>query len=217
MDLSTQLAQLDDALLGQVVTQFPEPLSGAERVRVNAYLVLSHAVLEEQLELVFDSHFRRLSGWMLADLVPIECVRLAYAVAQYAMKDEETFKKRSTPQWIRGRGLKEFRARVKFNHGLKSENVHNLAKLVGLHWDALDAALGTELADLDTLGSKRGSAGHLSPFTESATNISANDGPDNVREWVKNGREAVEAIDRYLRRVVHMQGPSSLIGDWDGN
>lgn len=202
MHLVDQLAHLDTALLGTVITQFPDPLPEPERAQVHAYLVLSHAVLEEFLELAFEEHFNRLCECLSSDSVPLECVRLAYAVAQYVPKDLVAYKKRNIAELIKGAGRKEFSQRLRGNNGLRSSNVESMCKLVGLHWEGVESALNAELLDLDTLGAKRGAASHLSPYSEKSTAIAVTDGPDDVRRWVKEGRLAIDAIIKYIATTV---------------
>ncbi|WP_162625632.1 hypothetical protein [Mycolicibacterium llatzerense] len=204
MDLQEQLHHLDQTLLANVGASFPEPLTEAEKAQVHAYLVLAHAVLEECLEAMFLSHFDSVIGRLGEGLVPIECVRLAYAVADnLPEKIKISYSKRETIKLVQTLGRKEFEGRIRLNHGLKTENVQYLAKGVGLDWCGLEDELSAELADLNTLGVKRGSAGHLSPFTERVTNISADSGPDDVRLWVEAGRTAVEKLESYLASTLH--------------
>lgn len=217
MRLEEQLAHLDDTLLRTVTTQFPDPLTAPEKAQVHAYLVLSHAVLEEHLELAIEKHFDRLSSWLIGDIVPLECVRLAFAASKYVSKEGVSYKNRNTSQLIRNVGKRELVERLRKNHGLKSSNIQSMCELIGLHWPDLEDALNAELNDLDTLGAKRGAAGHLSPYTEQATAIATTDGPDDVRRWVGNGRLGVQAIVAYLDELLRAQQPNSLISDLDGN
>lgn len=217
MDLEAQLGHLDATLLGSVTTQFPDPLSESEKALVHAYLVLAHAVLEEYIESVFSRHFDRLCSWLSVDLVPAECIRFSFAVAEMIPSGSVSYRKRNTPSLIRGLGRQEFLARLAKNHGLKADNIEKLAQLIGVEWMGLEDALNPYLADLNTLGSKRGSAGHLSPYTEKVTSISTSDGPDDVRRWVRDGRDAAVALEQYLDSLVRSQQPISLITDWDGN
>lgn len=217
MRLDEQLDHLDKTLLATVVTQFPAPLTATEKAQVHAYLVLAHAVLEEHLESAFERHFDTLSSWFMGGMVPLECVRLAFAVSQYISKDQAGFKTRNTPELIRGLGRKEVVRQLGDNNGLKPSNIQSMSKLIGLHWPDLEGALNAELNDLDTLGVKRGAAGHLSPYTAKTTAIAQTDGPDDVRKWVHDGYNAVEALIRYLDSLVRGQQPISLIADWDGN
>lgn len=208
---------LDSTLLSSVTTQFPDPLTESEKAQVHAYLVLAHAVLEEYIESIFSRHFDRLCSWLGADLVPAECVRFSYAVAEMIPSGSVSYRKRNTYQLIRSLGRKEFQSNLDKNHGLKTGNIEKLAQLIGVDWMGLEDALNSYLADLNTLGSKRGSAGHLSPYTEKVTAISISDGPDDVRRWVRDGRDAAVALERYLDSLVRAQQPISLISDWDGN
>ncbi|MGW9419386.1 HEPN domain-containing protein [Cellulosimicrobium funkei] len=217
MNIEAQLKHLDGALLSTVKTQFPDPFSEEEKAQIHAYLVLAHAVLEEYLEFLFEQHFQRLASWLEADRVPAECLGLVFAVAQYKMDNPVPYRKRDVAGLVAGLGKKEFHRLVRSNNGLKTSNVEGLAKLVGVRWEPLERELNLVLSDLDTLGVKRGAAGHLSPYTEKTTDISLSDGPDDVRKWVEDGRKAIEAISKYLRDLVRNQEPLSLIHDWDGN
>lgn len=205
-------------LLGAVVSTFPEPLTEQDRASVNAYLVLAHAVLEEQLEEVFERHFDRLASWLIADMVPLETARLVYAVRGWITEELNLpYKKRALHKQVAVASRKDFGKQVRLNNGLKFENVHALAKLVGVQWDEFEDHLSDELADLSNLGVKRGAAGHLSPFTDKVTALTANDDPDEIRRWVEAGRQAVARIEAYLDSLVRSQQPPSLIADWDGN
>lgn len=198
MLLEEQIRLLDETLIGTVETEFPSPLTDAEKAKVRAFLVLSHAVLEEYVELAFERHFDRLCDGMKSERVPSECVRFAFAVGNHISAAEAGYKNRDTVSLIDGLGRTKFRNIISSNHGLKSSNVQGLAKGVGLHWPSLEDSLNLELNDLDTLGIKRGTAGHLSPFTDKATQISNTDGPDDVRSWVYAGVSAVDALTEYL-------------------
>lgn len=219
MDLHSQLEHLDRVLLSSVTTQFPNLLTDAEKTTTHAYLVLSHAVLEEHLEGLFETHFEKLRSWLVSDLVPLEVVRLAFAISEWLPKEVEvSYKKRSVPGIIGAEPVtKAFKRLVANNHGLSPANVESLAKLVGLDWKSLENDLDQELADLQNLASKRGEASHLSPFTDRSVKLSRQDYPENVREWVVAGREAVSKVGEYLGSRVLGQQPSSLIADWDGN
>jgi len=217
MRLKEQLDHLDHTFLKTVVTPFPDPLSAPEKAQVHAYLVLAHAVLEEHLESIFESHFDRLCSWLIADMVPLECVRFTFAVSELISKKAGAYATRDIPTMIRNLGKIEFANKLLANNGLKSSNVQKMARLVGLQWQDFENALNVELNDLDTLGAKRGAAGHLSPYTGKATEIANSDGPDDVRMWVSDGYDAVQAISGYLDDLLPVQQPNSLIVDWDGN
>ena len=138
MDTNEQLELLDDLLLGPVKSIFPAPLTQEERVAVNAYLVLSHAVLEEQLEEAFE-------------------------------------------------------------------------------WGSFEQVLSQELADLTTLGARRGEAGHLSPFSGKAVILNQQEYPEDARRWVRAAGAALARIIRHLDSLIVEQQPNTLICDWDGN
>lgn len=197
-----QIRLLDETLISTIATEFPNPLTDAEKAKVRAFLVLSHAVLEEHVELAFENHFDRLSAGMKSEHVPSECVRFAFAFGHHIPAAEAGYKDRDTISLIDGLGKSKFQKIVSSNHGLKTNNIQGLAKGVGLHWPSLEDSLNLELNDLDTLGTKRGTAGHLSPFTDKVTQISNSDGPDDIRSWVYAGVSAVESLNEYLVGLV---------------
>lgn len=217
MNLDAQLDNLDKLLLAGVQTQFPDELPDEEKAMINAYVVLSHAVIEEFIEDLFESHFRRLAGWLVSPMVPAETVGLAYAIAEWLPDDRRsTYKKRSLDATFKAAST-ALAGQLRQNHGIKVSNITTMASLVGVEWQRMDAALNAQLADLTTLGSKRGEAGHLSPYTDRAQAITRLTQPDEVREWVGNARKACIAMRTYLDRLVLDQQPTSLISDWDGN
>ncbi|WP_142271617.1 hypothetical protein [Mycobacterium sp. AT1] len=202
MELQDQLHHLDGALLGSVQTKFPDSFTEAEKAQLNAYIVLAHAVLEEHLESVFLAHYDRLVAHLSKPTVPIECVRLVFAVAEPIQTTSGTsYQRLNIVEVVRALGRKHLEAKIASNNGLKLANVQTLAKCVGLHWPAFDDALSSELADLTTLGVKRGSAGHLSPYTEKVTSIEDSVGIDDVRLWVEAARIAVINVERYLKSI----------------
>ncbi|MEO5316097.1 hypothetical protein PV772_18615 [Pseudarthrobacter sp. CC12] len=212
------MKNLDKALLGSVTTQFPAPLTAAEQALTHGYLVLAHAVLEEHLEKIFEEHFDRLVSWLVSDLVPRETALLAYAVKEWLPASLNIgYKQRDLHQFFAKPARNEFIKLLGKNNGLKLENVAALAKLVGLDWKSFEDALNAELSDLTTLGSKRGAAGHLSPYTSKVTELTENDYPEDVRTWVDAGERAIERIRLYLSEILLKQQPPSLISDWDGN
>lgn len=218
MEIADQLDHLSRTLLDPVGTSFPDPLSESERALVNAYIVLAHAVLEERLEDVFREHVDRLLAWRDDDLVPVDLVRLAFAMCEnVATKQWPSYRDRSVLASMWGIGRVEFAKQLSANNGLKSEHVERLAKLTGVQWVDLEDSLTSELADLDLLGAKRGAAGHLSPFTTRSSVLTISMYPDDVRGWVEAGTKAVLGIERFLRGELSRHQPKSLILDWDGN
>lgn len=199
MDLSEQLRKLDEAILGAVETDFPEPLSESGRALVSAYLVLAHAVLEEALEDAFSEVYDRLAQSLSEKFIPVESAHFVYAVSRWvpekisngqAAKNLHPFLTKACRQ--------EFVKKISSNHGLKAENVKSMSKLLGLDWDVIEDRFNSELADLNTLGSKRGSAGHLSPYSVKATGLTTNVDPEDVRGWVASGLVAITSVQKYL-------------------
>jgi hypothetical protein len=219
MDLVGQLNHMDDVLLKGIKTEFPDLLSNPEKAALNAYIVMSHAILEEYIEDIFTQHYERVASWVVSPQVPLETARLFFAIAEsFSEKEYQSlpFKSRNTTG-ITALGRKLFKVVVNNNNGLKVHNIQSLAKGTGLDWQDFEADLNVSLADLNSLGGKRGEAGHLSPFSDKAVQISQNDYPDDARAWVVAGRDAVLSIASYLDSVVDAQQPRSLISDWDGN
>lgn len=203
LNLEQQLLHLDNALLGSVQSSLPSLLSEHEKAQVNAYLVLAHAVLEEHLESLFLEHFDRIAAQLSQPIVPVECVRLVFAVAEDIHGNHGvSYAKRNTIELVRRLGRKNLESKLHLNNGIKSKDVQKLAKCVGLEWPEFEDSLNAELADLDTLGTKRGSAGHLSPYTDRVTSIEDHVGPDDVRSWVTAGRTALEQLEGYLSSVI---------------
>ena len=90
------------------------------------------------------------------------------------------------------------RVEIKKNHGVKQYNLKQLARYLGITWDAFENANTFQVVQLNTLGSKRGEAGHLSPFSDKNEGLTEDIGPDQVREWVGDGVSAVKGIKIYL-------------------
>jgi hypothetical protein len=199
VNLQVQLDHLEIAFLSRIETEFPDPLSEIEVAHVRAYLVLAHAILEEYVEKQFELHFDRLVTELQNETVARECVLFAYSVSEnLPVRLRLAYKKRDVIQLLKKPARDEFLRILEQNNGLKTENIQNLASFIGLDWTEFDDAFNSELADLNTLGVKRGSAGHLSPYTSKVTSIAQNSGPDDVRSWVNAGRDAVLKLELYL-------------------
>lgn len=206
MDLASQLAFLDSLLLADVTTEFPDPLSDTEKASVGAYMVLSHACIEEFLEDVFLNHYSRLEELARLPMVPREVAGMLLAIGQHLPEKKRPSYKSRTITGIAVAGKVHYEAAViRGNHGIKTENVRKLANGVGLVWNEFEATLANELADLDTLGANRGEAGHLSPFSTKAVALTRQVYPDEVRGWVESGCAAAFAIERYLKAAVQEQ------------
>ncbi len=217
LDLRGQLVQLDSIILAGVSSEFPRPLTDAEHVAVNSYLVLSHAVIEEFIEDVFIQYFKRLLLWLKSDQIPLELGRLLFAARDKMINEKELpYPKRDITQ-IAPLVVAKFEVQVRQNHGVKEENVKRMASLVGVDWKCFERELAGDLVDLNTLGSKRGPAGHLSPYSNKLQLVSEQVYPDDLRAWVRPASEAAIHIRDYLCSLISGQEPLSLIIDWDGN
>jgi DNA-binding transcriptional regulator YiaG len=205
VELVAEIALLDDRLLRPVATAFPQPLSNDEKISVNAFLVLGHACVEEHIEESFMSHAARLSEEMAGSAPSGQAARIALAFglnASERIRKANPYEKRDLKAFAQ-QALRQYEASVvQQNHGVKAGNVRKLAEGVGLAWAEFDRRLGTALADLDNLGSRRGEAGHMAPLTTKATKVTNRVDPDDVRRWVLAGRDAAVVIRGELDRLV---------------
>lgn len=208
MDFTAQIELIDALLLSRVKTEFPDPLTDEEKVAVNAYLVLAHACIEEFLEDTFMAHMRRLIDLMDQPLIPREVAGLFLAFGTIIPEKKRTPYAQRTSAGLANLASGLYKAgTVDMNHGVKTDKVRKLAEGAGVSWPEFESALAGQLGDLDTLGAKRGEAGHLGPLTMKATTLSRQDYPDNVRGWVHHGRDAGLAIRNYLNeRIVGQRG-----------
>lgn len=200
MDVAHQVELLDQLLLAGVRTEFPDTLTDREKVAVNAYLVLSHACIEEYAERVFLAHYDRLEELATLNFFPPSVAQLALAVGWHlpdAMKQTLGYKSRTLAGAIQAGRVNYLRSYVGGNDGLKENNIKKLAQGLGVEWPRVESRLSKELIDLNTLGAKRGAAGHLSPFTPSQ-GAHEETYPSDVRAWVESGRDAVLALERLL-------------------
>jgi hypothetical protein len=191
IDLTKEIATLNSAILVHVTTQSPDTLKEEEKASLNAYLVMCHAIIEEFLEesfrKFFNQHLGRIRGRKDLD---INSVHLIFAVRDYLAEGEvSSYSRRSFPT-ILARAENRFKENLDKNHGIRESNIQAMSRLIGIDWGSLDDALGLKIADLDTLGSKRGKAAHLSPFSQSTTEITQNVYADEVRQWVNDAAEA---------------------------
>ena len=209
MDAAAQIRTLEGAFLSSIATEFPDPLTEPERANLHAYLVLAHSVLEEEIESAFEEYFDRVAATMTGDLIPKAAVLLTYAVRdKIPEKAQISYKLRDVLPFVRGIGRTVIETAIKANNGLKTDNVKNLAEAVGIHWIPFEQSVSTALLDLDTLGTKRGSSSHLSPFSPKTTSITSSFDPDDVRKWVQDGVAASTAIREHLVNCVSILAPS---------
>ncbi|MDR6689981.1 hypothetical protein J2X55_000880 [Microbacterium sp. 1154] len=199
MDARTQISTLEVAFLSSITTEFPGRLTKSEKANLHAYLVLSHSVLEEDIESVFEEFFDLLGPQLAGEVVPSAAVSLAFAVAEQIPDElKVAHRRRDTAAFIRGPGRKVLEKAIAANNGLKEENLAKLAKAVGVNWAAFEQALGTAIADLSTFGTKRGSSSHLSPFSTKVTAIAEELDPEDVKRWVRDAVAGAAAIRAHL-------------------
>lgn len=202
--LLNELAEIDSALLSAVTTVPPDPLSPREKILTRAYLLLAHAVLEERIESMFLAYFRNARQLISSGgPLPVELLSFYAAVMEWGTPVPPTYVKRSGQGFISSRLADEHVAdALRKNHGLKEENVSELAKLVGIEWSILDDAPGIQMSSLSTLGVKRGTAGHTSPFSGLDKALDGEDYPVNVREWVHQAAASVIELQSVMEKIV---------------
>lgn len=205
-----QIAKLDEAFLKSISIDAGTVPDQTTRANLHAYLVLSHAVMEEHIESLFESYFQRLLSHLDDEKIPRACLTLAYSVADRASAtDKLSYHKRSVRHEIERLGAPILAKAIKSNNGLKQNNVESLAQAAGVSWNEFDDALSTHLANLQSLGVRRGDAGHLSPFSGKLTAIEEVIHPSHVREWVNNGLNALVAIEQFLDGTLKTATPAS--------
>jgi hypothetical protein len=200
MDLLAQLNWLDSALLSRVTTAFPDPFNPEEKAALAAYLVLTHACIEEALEDAFEAHANALVAMVHAqNNVPLAVVRFSlHAGLNQPSNMRTSFRTRRLRGTLIAAVTNYKKSVIEQNHGIKQENMLSLAEGVGLEWEDFELALNNAISDLSTLGAKRGSVGHLSPFTTKSALLTARVDVADVRSWVKNAERAVGEIVTYL-------------------
>jgi hypothetical protein len=200
--LLAEIAEVESTLLSEVSTAPPDPLSTRERTVTRAYLLVAHAILEERIEGIFLEHFNR-ARQVIAESVSVPLGLLPfYASALEWNRPIPTYNKR---QWVgvmsSPMAVEYIASEVRENHGLKADNVQDLAKLVGIEWAAIDDAADIQLAALTTLGAKRGAAGHTSPFNSPTQVVAEEEYPANVREWVEQAVRTVIALEAVVEQL----------------
>ncbi len=205
MDLGPQVALLDNLLLSSVVTTFPASLSHEERVAVRAYLVLSHACVEEYLEDSFLKYFDKIIEIALAGGASLATVRAYLAIGICLPESRRApYKDRTLSKMSKAAKVYYRQSYIDMNHGIKERNICKLAEGAGLDWSRFDQKLSGAMADLGTLGARRGSVGHQSPFSDKSIALTDQVYPDDARQWVEAARDAALNVRAYLdMRGVH--------------
>jgi hypothetical protein len=204
LDFAGQIAFLDDLLLTAVATEFPDPLTETERASVSAYLVLTHACIEEFLEDAMGRHFECLTAFLASPIVPRAAGAVLLTIGLELDPQKFPVKGRNLKAAV-GRGTRWYKGLIRANNGIRYDNLKRLVAGLGTDWSVFEQALAVELADLDALGSKRGEVGHLSPFSAKSVQVTPRIYPEDVRGWVANARVAALAIERYLVEEVQDQ------------
>jgi len=200
--LLDQLDEIDQTLLTQVRTSPPDPLTSKERTLTRSYLLVAHALLEEAIESIFVSHFDNARVAVSAGRFAPSTLLPLYAAALEWGIDIPTYHKRKWNGFLSSKlADAHVTDAVRKNHGLKEQNVQDLAKLVGIEWAVIDDAPGVSLAALSTLGAKRGVAGHTSLFSGSNEQLAGEEYPSNVREWVSQAAESVIELEDVVSRL----------------
>ncbi|MGW9629655.1 hypothetical protein ACWGST_03065 [Agromyces sp. NPDC055520] len=195
--LLAEVEEIDTTLLTSVTTIPPDRLRSDERTMTRAYLLVTHAVLEERIENIFLAHFFNARAVIdSGSAIPAGLLPFYSAALEWAGIDPPTYAKRTWRGYMSSSVAEaHVKSVIQNNHGLKRNNIQDLAKLVGIEWAAIDDAPGVEISALTTLGAKRGAAGHTSPFIGPDQAITEEEYPANVREWVNNA----------VRTVIHLE------------
>jgi hypothetical protein len=201
MDLSMQLSWLESTILSRVTTPFPDPFKPEEKAALAAYLVLTHACIEEALEDAFEAHADAIVALAVQSSVPIAVAAFSlHAGLQQPTNKRTPFKTRRLKGTLIA-AVATYKTRViEQNHGIKRDNILCLAEGVGLEWEDFELTLNAAVSDLNTLGAKRGSVGHLSPFTAKSALLTSRVDLADVRDWVQNAERAVGEVVAYLAK-----------------
>ncbi len=160
------MATLNSYLLVPITSVAPD-LSEGELIAVRAYLVLSHAAIEEFIEAAFLTYVRECT---LAD--DRGRVHPGTTLALLRLADEirgQIPKAQLRPAEILSRIPPLYQLNVlRPNHGIKPDYIQTMALGAGLGWPEFEAACPNLLAALPTLSSARGDIAHLSSLGLSA-------------------------------------------------
>lgn len=203
MDLDEQLRWLESTLLTNVSSGPLDQLTEQERAAVAGYLVLAHACIEEAIEDAFLLHAKALLAIVANDpsAVPMAVANFGLSVGVKLPETKRApYGQRTLLNTLRAALVNYESTVIDQNHGIKEQNLHSLAEGVGVEWGRFDVALSTHIADLETLGAKRGKVGHLSPFSDKAVLVRAVINAVDALQWVSAAETAVSAISSYLKR-----------------
>lgn len=202
MDLRVQIATLDKLLLAGIETGVPDALTQEERAAVRAYLVLGHACIEEFIEDAFLRHLDEVGLPIGRSGVPSGSASLMFSIGVRLPEGKRgKYSDRTLPGLVE-RYRDEYERLVAQNHGIKTQNIRRLAEGAGVIWRHFDEALEAELITLETLGAKRGEAGHTSPFSDRSVGVDLEIYPEEAREWVEGGCTAALELKRYLKQAI---------------
>lgn len=202
--LQEQVSALDTIFLSSVATDPADTLPDSDVSAIRAYLVLGHACIEETIESTFLEHFDRLASYVVRESMPAAAASFLFAIGEHLPERRlamAPYATRTLPGLVKAYA-DVYRAIVTGNHGVTPENIRSLSKPLGIDWSALDLALQIELADLATLGAKRGLASHTSPFGPRGPATKTEVTVADARTYVESGARAAEALRDYLYRAV---------------
>ena len=195
--LSTSLLNevkiLEDRLLADFITEFPEKPTLEEVISVNAYLVMAHGCIEEHVETVFQQHA---DGMDCGDdqLSVARAVASAVHAWNEAAKDKP-YRERRLGDVLKAGSSYMTKAAQK-NNGIKENNVLALARAAGVEWPPFESACNDALIKLETLGGKRGEVAHVS--ASRSLFASSPIYPPDAKAWVKDAIDAALQIEAYL-------------------
>ena len=209
--LADEIQALDDFLLSPIKVAAPDPLTDGELVALRAYVILSHAAVEEFVEVAFTVYVRECltqdAQGMVSPAVYLTLLQLAEDIGgQLSRKVDRT------PAAVIGRipGLYEAKFIVP-NHGVREGNVQAMALGAGLPWQVVEDACPSLIPALSTLGARRGEVAHVSTFgpRSGSTGVRQVSYPSDARRLTA---EVLSALPELLTLLASGLASPSAIG-----
>lgn len=200
----SEIAALDEYLLGSITIEPPDTMSTTELIAVRAYLILAHATIEEFIEGCFfqyleacskiDSDGRAHSGAFLSIL------QLASDIGGQLKNSDRS------PKAVAEKIPGLYREKViSANHGVRKRNIEKLARGAGFSWNEFEESCPGLITSCDTLGAKRGETAHVSSAAMSDDGLQQQLYPRDVRRYIGDAVQGVEELCTFLLRSLGSQ------------
>lgn len=197
--LQSEVAVLDRALLGTVVVQPPDDLSQHERIAIRAYLILSHAAIEEFTEACFRDYVRATlridDAGMVSAGMYLALIELADPIKGRLQRSVRT------PEQVLALFPELYQAKLSANNGVRRHHLQAISQAAGIDWLLFEDSLDLLVQALETLGTKRGGIAHVSTAVHPGTNgggVVEELLPPNVREYVGDALRALPSLIQFL-------------------